>query len=336
MRQIQPADRGFTGPVACRVVTLSLTVDEPAWSAHVDRHLGSLGERLIPVVKGNGYGLGRRHLTEQVAGASPVIALGTVYETVDVVDVAQRVLVLTPTLDEHLDALAPNVTLTVGSVAQVQHLVDVGWRGEVVVKVASSMLRHGLAVERIATCSGLGELNVVAYAIHPPLVGEADDHRAEIMRLAARLPPAVEVHVSHLPVDEFLSLEATQADRAWKLRLGTALWHGDKSTLRLQADVLDVRRVEGGTTVGYRQVAVPGDGHVVVIGAGSAHGVVPLVDGRSPFHFSRRRLALIEGPHMHVSMVFVGDDDPCPRVGDLVDVQRPLISVTPDRVVWTT
>ena len=298
-------------------------------------NLDSLGESLIPVVKGNGYGLGRRHLTERVAATSPVIAVGTVYETVDVVDLAQRVLVLTPTLDDHLDALATSkVTLTVGSVAQVQHLVDARWHGEVAVKVASSMLRHGLAVDDVADSLRLGDLNVVAFAIHPPLAGDAADHLAEIERLSARLPGAAEVHVSHVPVEAFLHLAATHPDRGWKLRLGTALWHGDKSTMHLQADVLDIRPVTAGTTVGYRQFAVPSDGHLAIIGAGSAHGVVPLPDGLSPFHFARQRLPLIEGPHMHVSMAFVTAGDPCPAVGDLVDVQRPLISVTPDRVVW--
>jgi hypothetical protein len=71
---------------------------------------------------------------------------------------------------------------------------------------------------------------------------------------------------------------------------------------------------------------------VVVVGAGTAHGVQPLADGRSPFHFARRRLTLLEPPHMHVAMAFVPDGDPCPAIGDEVDVQRPLTQVWPDRV----
>ena len=39
-----------------------------------------------------------------------------------------------------------------------------------------------------------------------------------------------------------------------------------------------------------------------MVGAGTAHGVQPLDDGRSPFHFARQRLALLEPPHMHTSM----------------------------------
>ena len=71
-----------------------------------------------------------------------------------------------------------------------------------------------------------------------------------------------------------------------------------------------------------------------MIGAGTAHGIHPLDDGRSPFHFARRRLALLEPPHMHTSMVVVPDDEPAPKPGDIVDVQRPLIATSVDEVRW--
>jgi hypothetical protein len=68
--------------------------------------------------------------------------------------------------------------------------------------------------------------------------------------------------------------------------------------------------------------------------AGTAHGVSPLPDGSSPFHYAKRRLALIERPHMHVSMAFVPNGDPCPVPGEEVDVQRPLFATGADRIVW--
>jgi hypothetical protein len=48
----------------------------------------------------------------------------------------------------------------------------------------------------------------------------------------------------------------------------------------------------------------------------------------------RRRLTLVERPHMHTSMVLVPDGWECPQVGDVVDVQRPLIGVSVDEVIW--
>ena len=98
------------------------------------------------------------------------------------------------------------------------------------------------------------------------------------------------------------------------MRIGTAFWHGDKSALHLGANVLDVRPVASGTVAGYRGAPVDGDGTLVIIGAGTAHGVDPLDDGRSPFHYLRRASRnSLERPHMHTSIVFVPAGRPCPR-----------------------
>ena len=37
---------------------------------------------------------------------------------------------------------------------------------------------------------------------------------------------------------------------------------------------------------------------------------------------------------MHTSIALVPEDAACPRVGEVVDVQRPLTQVQPDRIVW--
>src|SRR5690606_8935731 len=110
---------------------------------------------------------------------------------------------------------------------------------------------------------------------------------------------------------------------------------GDREALHLEARVIDTRPVSAGTPVGYRLTPVPADGVLVMVGAGTANGVAPLPDGRSPFHFARRRLDLIEPPHMHTSMVFVPSGDPCPQPGDWVDLQRPLTMTTVDELRWT-
>ena len=88
-----------------------------------------------------------------------------------------------------------------------------------------------------------------------------------------------------------------------------------------------------GEPAGYHGSTAPVTGHLVMVGAGSAHGVVALEGGHSPFHHARRRMPLLEPPHMHTSMVLVALGDPVPEVGDWVDVQRPLIMVSPDEVV---
>jgi hypothetical protein len=99
--------------------------------------------------------------------------------------------------------------------------------------------------------------------------------------------------------------------------------------------VVDVHPVSAGDRLGYRATVCPFDGHVVLVAAGSAHGVQPLDGGMSPFHFERTRLALLEPPHMHTSMVVVPEGGALPEPGDLLDLQRPLILTHPDEVVWT-
>ena len=282
------------------------------WRSHVASIVTAV-EGLVPVVKGNGYGFGRIELARLAAEFADTVAVGTVHELPGLPE-GLHVVVLTPTLTPP-DTTAP--ILTVGSDAHIAALA--GWHGRVLVKLASSMQRYGRGSELVARARAAG-LDVVGVSIHPPLAGTADDHARE-------LP----VWVSHL---EPAAVAALPGSHAYRLRLGTALWHGDKSFLHLDADVLDVRAVDGGRPAGYRQDPVAGDGHLVMIGAGTANGVAPLPDGRSPFHFQQRRLDLHEPPHMHTSMAFVPAGEPLPAVGDRVDLQRPLTTTTIDEYVW--
>jgi alanine racemase len=182
----------------------------------------------------------------------------------------------------------------------------------------------------------LGDAGVTVHSlsIHPRLVG-TDDHRAaELSSILGDLPVGIPVNVSHLGAHHYVEVRERHRERPFGIRLGSALWHGDKSCFSLRAKALDVRQVRRGETVGYRGGEVPGDGSLVIVDAGSAHGVQPLANGDSPFHFARRRLALLESPHMHVSMVFVPAGASAPTPGDELDVQRPLITTAVDQIRW--
>jgi hypothetical protein len=172
-------------------------------------------------------------------------------------------------------------------------------------------------------------LDVSGFSLHLPL----DADTAELESWIGLLPGDRPVTVSHLGPGPLADARRRHPGRRIAARLGTALWHGDKSFLRLGAGVVEVRTVDADARVGYRGVEVPGKGTLVMIGAGTAHGVHPLPDGRSPFHHRRRRLALVEPPHMHTSMAWVPAGDPVPDVGAEVDVQQPLTFVTADRIV---
>jgi alanine racemase len=304
-------------------VTVRLTVYSAEWRRHV-RSIVEATPGLVPVVKGNGYGFGRQQLAAIAAEFADTIAVGTVHE-LDGLPAGPTPVVLTPALDAPPDTRA---ILTVGSLEHIAALDS--WPGRVLVKLASSMRRFGGGIGLVEKARAAG-LRVEGVAIHPPLAGDGDDHRAEIERWLDAVDPSLEVWVSHLSPSAYALLPNSHR---YRLRLGTALWHGDKSALRLEASVLHTTTIAAGERAGYRLGTADQDGTLVIIGAGTANGVHPLADGRSPFHHERRRLELIEPPHMHTSMVFVPAGDPYPATGTWVDLQRPLTTTLADETRW--
>lgn len=311
-------------------MTLRLTIDRAAWTAHVD-DVAARYPGIVPVVKGNGYGFGRAALFPLARTISHEVCVGSIYEITGA-PANVRPVVLTPAAQVP-PTLDGDVILTVGSTHDVDALGD--WRGEVIVKLRSSMQRFGTTPDELpAVLDALDGRRVHAFGLHLPLAGSDDDRRAEIDAWLEVVDADTPVWLSHLGEAAESALRAAYPLRTFRQRIGTRLWHGPKSFVHLGADVLAVHPVRAGQVAGYHASHVPADGHLVVIGAGSAAGVATN-DGASPFHFARTRLALLEGPHMHVSMCHVPDDAPCPQVGDEVDVQRPLILVHPDVTDWT-
>lgn len=317
-------------------MTLRLVVRRAAWHEHVARVASRTGD-LLPVVKGNGYGFGRPVLMAHAVRMSTTVAVGSVFEVGDV-PAGTTALVLTPVGDALPEALPQSTIFTVGSRAHVDQLVRHGVTPRVVVKVASTMQRFGVAASDAADLAAYARsrgCEPVAWSIHPTLAGTDDDRARETISLASHLDPGLPLHLSHV-VDGLATVRAALPRFAVVARLGTSLWLGDKSTVQLQCDVLERREYVRGTAIGYRASTLDGDGHVVVVGAGTSHGVTTLPDGRSPFHFERTRLALVEPPHMHVSMLFAPTGQPTPYVGDRIDVQQPMTRVAVDLIDWVS
>lgn len=313
-------------------MTLVLTVNSDAWNKHVDS-LTSAISGLVPVVKGNGYGFGRDWLAERAARVATTLAVGTVFE-VGSVPAGVIPMVLTPTLEIPHD-LRADAILTVGSLA---HITAVsGKPRNVVIKIRSSMNRYGASAgdvtELINQCRA-NNLQVHGVSIHPPLVGTSIEHRLEIENLLSTINPSLPAWLSHVDPDDFTDLQSRHPERLWFLRLGSPLWHGDKSALKLTADVLETLPVTTHQKVGYRGAEITENGTVIMVGCGSSHGVVPLIDNVSPFHFIRQRMQLLEAPYMHTSMCFIPSGQPTPNIGDQIDVQRPLINAAVDRINW--
>ena len=319
-------------------MTLRLRIDERAFRSHV-KSVADATPHLVPVVKGNGYGLGRTKLLELVAELLPdttTVAVGTIHEAADVPEkFAAHVMTPVGELDEV--EIPANAMLTVGSQRDVDVLARRGWKGRVIVKLASSMRRFGathddfpLLVQDVARIGGV----IHACSIHSPTAGSDEARLAEVRAWLPIIPECVTVSVSHLAPASLHALRTLSDRRTVEARMGTALWHGTKEHFTLSADVQRVEVCRAGETAGYRATRIEHDGHLLVIGAGTAHGVAPLPNGDSPFHFGRVRIPLVESPYMHNALAVVSAGDPLPNAGDLVDVQRPLTLVSPDVVEW--
>ncbi len=316
-------------------MSLRLSVQRRAWQQSVEAQ-AALRPGLIPVVKGNGYGFGRATLMPIAGQLSNHIAVGSVYEASDVPH-TQTAIVLTPHVGQLPTHLPPSAVLTMADIHHVSTVAAQGWTGDVVIKLQSSMRRYGTTSDNLPFLEQAvrdARCTPVAYSLHFPLVGTAADHVLEIEQWLPRLNPDLPVSVSHLDTGSYAQLIERHPDRVFQIRCGTSLWLGERSLISLTADVISSRLASAGDVVGYRGITIPAEGHVVLVGAGSAHGVHALNDGRSPFHFSRHRLVLLEPPHMHTSMLFVARELVCPGLTDRVDVQRPLTTSVVDELEW--
>ena len=329
-------------------MTLRLSVDADAWRSHVAAAAKAVtvgaradtaneGNALLPVVKGNGYGFGRGVLMSHAATLSRDVAVGTMHELHDVPD-NLRPFVLTPLGAGLADArpsiaIRADAVLAVGAPHDLNVLETLGSRHAVVIKVESSMHRYGVkpsdavALRKQAESAGH---EVIAWSVHLPLAGNDEERVREVISLAGELSADLPLHVSHIGAAAGALRAAVKQHVV--VRTGTHLWLGDKSMLALHADVIAVRTATA-QHAGYRATSVNSGSRLVMVGCGSSHGVGALDDGHSPFHFAKRRLPMLEAPHMHTTMLTV-DDDPCPQEGDWVDVQQPLTRVQPDTIAW--
>ncbi len=319
-------------------MSLRLTVNEHAFRTHVGHTVGTT-PGLIPVVKGNGYGLGRPFLMQLVSellGPTQAVAVGTVFEAQDIL-APTPVYILTPIGEFDQVAIPSNAIPTVASERDLTVLQNKGWKNPVVVKLASPMQRFGVAVHEFLSLvrhiSAAG-LSIHSCALHLPLHRTDEEIAEQLATWMPLIPECVTVSLSHISAIQLATQQEKFPDALFEVRLGTALWHGDKSFFSLHTEVLAVHSIEKGTAAGYHSTAAPTDGHIVVVAAGTTHGVSPLENGSSPFHFEKQRLTLLEAPYMHSAMCFVPLGQPCPKVGDAIDVQRPLNSVAPDITLW--
>lgn len=324
---------------------LTLHVDADRWRKHLRE---TWTAQLVPVAKGNGYGFGRDQLlVEAAALGAPTVAVGTYEEVPATPDT--DVVVLSP-WRPFLDV--PASDRVIHTVGRLEDLTAIPAGSRALVEVETSMLRHGIHVEDLGRAKpALDRIRFEGWSIHLPMDTGANLREATDLAKAARAVRPGRLWVSHVRPGD---LAAVGDDVL--LRMGTALWLGDRGALEVRATVLDVHPVRRGNHVGYRQRRCPADGHVVIVSGGTAHGIgmeaptgaanvrqraVTFAKGGldaagralSPYTVGGKQRWFVEPPHMQASMLFLPSSVKPPAVGDDVSVDVRYTTTTFDSIV---
>jgi len=295
-------------------MSFTLSVDADAWRAHLTRTRDAIEQHratsLIPVVKGNGYGLGQSIATRAAAGlGAEVVATGTVFEVDGILGSAlSEVLVLErfdprdliaarawDQVDERWDAR--RVIRTIATLAGLRAALESTAGHPIVLEGRTSMHRFGfspdelqwvLAEPDVRQAIADGRLELRGLSVHLPLAQPRDagagatglTPRAHevlqwcgIWEAQESLPePARQVWISHVSDTELAAIRSV-TPLPLKARVGTRLWLGDRAALTARGSVLAVHPLPPGTRVGYRQRSGPRDGTLIVVSGGTAHGI---------------------------------------------------------------
>jgi alanine racemase len=349
-------------------MSLTLYVD----TARFRMHLLSVCEQnpaLVPVAKGNGYGLTNARLALEARELGvDTLAVGT-YDELG--KVAGRfigdLIVLTPwrpfgtalTVDPN-----ERVIHTVGRLEDLASLLHQDPTARFVLERMTSMLRHGLSARDLRATAPIiakypGSI-VEGISVHLPL--DNASHLSEMDRLMTDVVSAgldtMTVWVSHLSGRELATLATSYSDFTFRPRIGTDLWLGARDTLRVKATVLDAHPVERGDVFGYRSRTAPKSGTILVVSGGTSHGIgleAPTGDSsvkaraatlarggldaagfvRSPYSIDGKQRLFAEPPHMQASMLFLPSGAEVPGIGDEVDVRVRFTATTFDQIVFS-
>jgi alanine racemase len=296
-------------------MTFSLTVDSVKFRGHLVSVMNSYaaaGAELVPVVKGNGYGFGRRLLAQEASrlGCNR-IAIGTVWELGQTLaDFAGEILVLEPfnSADDsavaqwrdHLEHNAARIIVTVSNV----DLAAVRSAGakNIYLEGKTSLSRFGILHHDMQSITNFHDLNVLGLSLHLPIVQPASkvDATTEIssafdgatlsqtmtetwnwivlyQELATKFSLPKHLSLSHISEEQVKSLkkmmQSYNFDLAIDVRVGTKLWLGAPSSLQASGTVLQIHEITHKQTVGYQQTEAGNNKRLIIVSGGTAHGV---------------------------------------------------------------
>jgi hypothetical protein len=343
-------------------VPLTLYVNAPAWYEHLRAEV-TADPQLVPVAKGNGYGLGVPLLARTAADLGvPRIAVGTAEDA----DVALQsfpgeviVLHAPAGIDRPRPQSAQRVLYTAASAEAGAALA--GHR--TVVECRSSVMRQGITESDLPALWEVtrGGRTIEAFSLHlpidrPPGTDPVVETGRWVRVLIAAGYRVATMYVSHLQAAELTALATAFPGTAFPQRVGTRLWLGQRSAFRAASTVLQVLPVRRGERLGYRQFRSAHDGWLVMAAGGTAHGVGLVAPGalpgilprtkaltrsglatinrvRSPFTWNGRKQWFAEPPHMLISMLLLRRAIEPPRSGAELDADVRYTITRFDRVV---
>ena len=292
-------------------MTLSLNVDNNLWTNHIKIVLNTFSmnnSEVTPVIKGNGYGIGKENLAKKAKELGmQTVAVGTVFEAKSVLDQGiSQVLIMDPVKDidelafKELSTLNPSsLLLTISCLKDAQ---NVG-KTPVVIEGITSMSRFGLGINEL---SSISNLNIKALSLHLPIENPAKGKVSEISDW-------INAYQTNCPSADKHNFGYRQRGITNKRRLvivsgGTA--HG----IGLQAPRSNV-------TLKQRLVAI-------------LSGILEAFDySLSPFVINGKQRWFAESPHMNVSMLKLPTSSSAPKVGSTISAQVRMTTTNFDCVV---
>ncbi len=342
-------------------MSLTLYVNNNYWTNSLKNVLNAYENSLIPVIKGNGYGIGKSNLAKKSEELGLTeIAIGTIFEAQDIVNSDfNQIIVMDPIKDLDKNAFDElkkindkRLVLTLSDIKDATNLENT----PVIVEVLTSMKRFGLTANDLKT---LSNYQILGLSLHLPIENSTNGKITEVknwLKIYEEVLPQAKkvVYLSHLNKEEFLKIKKEFPNFVFKLRLGTKFWLNDLSNFQIKSTVLAIHDVND-ENIGYRQRKI-NDNYIVIVSGGTSHGVglqaprsntnlksriTSILAGvleafdqsLSPFVISGKQRWFAETPHMNVSMLKLSKNITPPKVGSEITAHLRMTTTNFDSVI---
>ena len=342
-------------------MSLTLYVNNNYWTNSLKNVLNAYENSLIPVIKGNGYGIGKSNLAKKSEELGLTeIAIGTIFEAQEIINSDfNQIIVMDPIKDLDKNAFDElkkindkRLVLTLSDIKDATNLENT----PVIVEVLTSMKRFGLTANDLKT---LSNYQILGLSLHLPIENSTNGKITEVknwLKIYEEVLPQAKkvVYLSHLSKEEFLKIKKEFPNFVFKLRLGTKFWLNDLSIFQIKSTVLAVHDVND-ENIGYRQRKI-NDNYIVIVSGGTSHGVglqaprsntnlksriTSILAGvleafdqsLSPFVISGKQRWFAETPHMNVSMLKLSKNITPPKVGSEITAHLRMTTTNFDSVI---